>query len=209
MPPAPQPCRAGPPPPPISQRPRWIVVRRNNCAVQHAHPLGDGAAQHAYPPGHAAVQRKARRNPDAVQQNPLGTMRFRGHRAGSMGAGGIAPSGYCGAHWVTGEAPSGYSGTQWRRSSGFCGASVTSGFREEKTFYGRLFEKHIFSRISETYPSRLVHLSHPRASRTLWVALMGFQAPTPLPCRRSSILRGFGNFGTTHIEPLEYDDSVY
>ena len=129
MPPAPQPCRAGPPPPPISQRPRWIVVRRNNCAVQHAYPLGDGAVQHAYPLGRAAVQRKARCNHDAVQQNPLGTMGFGGHRAGSMGAGGSAPSGYSGTQRVTGKAPSGYSGTQWNGSSGFCGASVTSGFR--------------------------------------------------------------------------------
>jgi hypothetical protein len=75
------------------------------------------------------VQQKACRNHDAVQQNPLGTMGMGGHRAGSMGTGGIAPSGYPGAHWVTGEAPSGYCGTQGRRSSGHGNASVTTGFR--------------------------------------------------------------------------------
>jgi len=74
---------------------------------------------------------------------------------------------------------------------------------------GRLFEKYFFSGIPKPYPSRLVHLSHPRAFKTLWVAFSGVQAPTPLPRLRSSILRGFGNFGTTHIEPVEYDDSVY
>ena len=105
------------------------MVRRNNCALQHAHLLGDGALQHAHPLGDAAVQRKACRNHDAVQQNPLGTMGMGGHRAGSMGAGGIAPSGYCGAHWVTGEAPSGYCGTQWNGSTGHGNASVTTGFR--------------------------------------------------------------------------------
>jgi len=83
------------------------------------------------------------------------------------------------------------------------------GLPRNLAFDGRFFEKYFFSRISKPYPSWLVHLSHPQRTRTLWVALMRFQAPTPLPLSRSSILSGFGNFGTTHIEPVEYDDSVY
>ena len=73
----------------------------------------------------------------------------------------------------------------------------------------RFFEKYFFFRIPKPYPSPLVHLSHPQRTRTLWVAFSGVQAPTPLPLLRSSILRGFGNFGTTHIEPVEYHDSIY